>query len=432
MAQRVDDVMTDVITQLKAVADHFQRNGFETLAIHFSRHIREMTMEFTEVMWKVNGEAAMMKSPVNPGQMSKRGTFQRKEKAPAITPVTTNLLDLSVDQASSQSEDSPVSEVSQEKQNDIQRPMKAQKPYEQNWRLHKQQQQQFHLCSGRQQPGTLTSPEKVPVVQRQQQHQQQQQQQAVAAQSPTPPQEAVELTATTAKPPPFEPKKKAGLMRLSGPFETAEFNDITGLIHVGPIYDIEFHRAIGFAEICFLHIEHAEEFVEIDLAHRQEKGYSCLGQGYEIEQIDEIEWTQGHHDMYDLRQRRRLTFVGSGLLTKVTEERFMRDLMAIAKEERIDFVWPFNSGNITAVFKSVDVAKHVARHFSVLSRKPASLYYRIQVDFSSDPCEKPLPLLTRYTTSHPGKVISLNGKPMRPKSVMKRTRVPFNKVHVVK
>ncbi|KAI5306108.1 hypothetical protein KEM56_002204 [Ascosphaera pollenicola] len=436
MAQRVDDVMAEVITQLKSITDFFQQNGYETSAIKLSRHIRDMTVEFTEVMLKFNGDAAFKTTPAKPKH------FQKKEKDRATAsmpvPVPVSLLDLGVDivpphQQQPQPKPQPQKQISaapkQEQPKETKKPSSSQKSLAQSWR------QQPH-STGRSRiyhPLTPAITYQLPIHPAQEKNISAPRQPKVVSRPPSPPETdsdaepSAEAPTAITKPPPFEPKKKAGVVRLCGPFETAEINQITASIHAGPIYDIVFHRAIGFAEITFLHVEHAEDFVKLDKVHREERGFSVLGQGFEVKQLDEIDWTQDHLDMYDLKVRRRLTFVGSGLLTKVTERKFMRDLLSVAQEERVDFVWPFNSGNITAVFKSVSAAKEVARHFHQLSRKSASPYYKIQVDFSYDPCEKSLPLLTRYTTNRPGKVITMNGKPTqinRPQGVFKRTRVP--------
>ncbi|KAI5296175.1 hypothetical protein KEM52_005332 [Ascosphaera acerosa] len=415
VTKRVDDVMADVVTQLKLIADHFQHHDFEALAIHLYRHAREITAEFTHAMWNAPRGASMMRVP--------RSMHKGCGTPLASPPVTTSLLDLGLDAACAEEEQNHEAEPACGRPGTTSlTPSGHETPtlgpvWEVSHRHPAAQPQTrtFSTSSSNQTPPTSRGSEARSLTP----------QQGTRAEPSPPASPADHASVASVKTPTFEPRKKAGLVRLSGPFETAEYNDVTGQIHVGPLYDITFHRAIGYAEITFLHIEHAEEFLAKDAASRQEKDCGILGPGYQIEQLDELEWTQGHHDMYDERQRRRVTFVGAGLLTRVTEAKFMNDLMAVAKEDRIDFAWPFNSGNITAVFKSVDVAKHVVRHFTMLASKPMSPYFRTIISFSSDPCEKPLSLLTRYTPKQPGKVISLNNKQTRPQYFSKRPRMPY-------
>lgn len=274
---------------------------------------------------------------------------------PAPAAVSYNLMDLGVDIVPPVPALQPRQQAELQHQRRLQTPKKEQarearnppafqRPIAPEWRQIRALENQSRILNplnvgiSHQQPIAPPVQEKTSIVQ---------QQRKVSPRSPSPPESDndTESPVVPTKPAAFEPKRKAGVIRLSGPFESAQINDITTQINVGPIYDIVFHRSIGFAEICFLHIEHAEEFIKRDNAHRQEKGFSMLGPGYEVEKFEENDWTNEHADMYEFKERRRLTFAGAGLLTKVTEDKFMRDILAVADEEKVDFIWPFNSGN---------------------------------------------------------------------------------------
>ena len=113
------------------------------------------------------------------------------------------------------------------------------------------------------------------------------------------------------------------------------------------------------------------------------------------------------------RERRRLTFSASGLFTRVTRNRFEAEIIAIAGEANIELIWLFNAGNATVVLASVGsqvnlierrvfftdaqqvrVARVVRSRFLAKSLED-SVWKGLAVNFSSDPCEKELRLVTQ-------------------------------------
>ncbi|KMU89036.1 hypothetical protein CIHG_06837 [Coccidioides immitis H538.4] len=93
------------------------------------------------------------------------------------------------------------------------------------------------------------------------------------------------------------------------------------------------------------------------------------------------------------RERRRLTFARGGLLGgNLTVKKILNDMGQLVGAEAIEFVWAFNTGNVTAVFKSVATARTVRDHFLALAIHKSNPYYDVQVTFSTDPCEKQLNL----------------------------------------
>ena len=120
------------------------------------------------------------------------------------------------------------------------------------------------------------------------------------------------------------------------------------------------------------------------------------------------------------KERRRLTFVGAGIFARVPREVFRQDVTNIAGKDGIEYVWLFNTGNATVVCASVRlspahllllrepyvdskddangqqvrIARAVKQAFMAKVTK-GGMYAGLGVQFSADPCEKELRLVTQ-------------------------------------
>ncbi|EEH18746.2 hypothetical protein PABG_01065 [Paracoccidioides brasiliensis Pb03] len=194
-----------------------------------------------------------------------------------------------------------------------------------------------------------------------------------------------------------EQNKKAGVLIVEGKFNIHSLNFLTARIHEGPLYSVEIVHNTGYAEITFLHAQHASNFLIEDKLATEKTGYGRFGPDFKV-RYDRCLVRDWDGDLENMdkpmlnKERRRLTFVRSRLLAyPCTFERLTDDIMRIAGEDGVDFIWKFNAGNVTAAFKSVKTARHVREMFWQKSSEPGP-YAGVQVTYSTDPCEKPLHL----------------------------------------
>ncbi|KAL2371669.1 hypothetical protein, variant [Blastomyces gilchristii SLH14081] len=189
---------------------------------------------------------------------------------------------------------------------------------------------------------------------------------------------------------------RAGIVTVEGKFALDSLNMLTARIREGALYSVEIHHHSGFAEITFQYATHAKEFLVKDKHATASTGYGCFGNGFRVrhDKYRERAWDADLKKMSNgLRERRRLTFSRTKLLMRPNSFRVMEeDLERIAGPDGIDFVWKFNTGNVTAVFKSVRTARLVRVSFLQKASRSDSQFAGVSVDYSSDPCEKQLTL----------------------------------------
>ncbi|KAK2806857.1 hypothetical protein FQN51_005657 [Onygenales sp. PD_10] len=193
---------------------------------------------------------------------------------------------------------------------------------------------------------------------------------------------------------------KSGIIVVTGAFPLGCLNFLTARIHEGALYSVEIEYASGYAEITFQNAHEARDFLMQDRLATEKTGHGRFGPGFSIDytKYRECGWDKDMAKMGltgGCRERRRLTFVRSGLLSKAYALRRLQETIEmIAGYDGIDFIWAFNAGNalaVTAAFKSVRTARLVKEHFLLKACKSAP-YIGIQVTYSTDPCEKELHL----------------------------------------
>ncbi|KAI9730660.1 MAG: hypothetical protein M1834_005628 [Cirrosporium novae-zelandiae] len=202
---------------------------------------------------------------------------------------------------------------------------------------------------------------------------------------------------------PQEPQEPAEcqlrIVWISGNLAGATYSFLTSQIHTGPLMSIAFDPSTNYRKRCciiFQEADDASEFMHESQKYIDETGNGIYGSGIKIERgerpyplDDEI---KGMRSMR--RERRRLTFALSGLFHNVTEHTFKSEVCKVAGRENIEVIWSFNTGNATAVFTSVMIARLVLNHFHQKSMVDGhGPYSGLKVSFSADPCEKELRLI---------------------------------------
>ncbi|KLJ06851.1 hypothetical protein EMPG_17656 [Blastomyces silverae] len=198
---------------------------------------------------------------------------------------------------------------------------------------------------------------------------------------------------------------RAGIVIVEGKFALDSLNMLTARICEGALYSVEIHHRIGFAEITFQNAAHAKEFLVKDKHAMANTGYGCFGNGFRVrhDKYRERVWDADLEKMSNgFRERRRLTFVRTKLLMRPNSLRVLEeDLERIAGPDGIDFVWKFNAGNVTAVFKSVRTARLVRERFLQKASRSDSQFAGVSIDYSADPCEKQLTLTQNGMRARP-------------------------------
>ncbi|OJD11041.1 hypothetical protein AJ78_08111 [Emergomyces pasteurianus Ep9510] len=191
--------------------------------------------------------------------------------------------------------------------------------------------------------------------------------------------------------------KIAGIIIVEGKFTIDSLNMLTARICEGALYSVEIEHRTGFAEIIFQHAPHAREFLDKDKLAIENTDRGLFGKGFTVrhDKYKERAWDEDLARMEDgpFRERRRLTFVRPKLLVRSDALRALEvELERIAGPDGIDFIWKFNAGNVTAVFKSVKTARLVRYQFLRKASQYGSPFAGVKVTYSADPCEKQLVL----------------------------------------
>lgn len=219
---------------------------------------------------------------------------------------------------------------------------------------------------------------------------------------------------------PEMPDAKAGIVRIHGKLFRGILQFITARIHEGPLYDIRVENR-ACVRVTFQHAAHAISFLKSTEDRNQETQYGRLGQGYEVELAQIIDWDDNLRRMNQpIRERRRLSFARKRLFSDgLTSDKWRQDMREAAGNAYVDFLWVFNSGNgefslslhvahclitsaATAVFTSTRVARSVWTMYNHLQTAD-SVYSDVSVTYSSDPCEKELVLAHSRTSRTSGK-----------------------------
>ena len=132
--------------------------------------------------------------------------------------------------------------------------------------------------------------------------------------------------------------------------------DITKRIREGPLMSILLEKdpsRPGLSACIIFHMaKHALEFVRTNRLLLQTTGRTRYGFGVTVVQGGPWPEDAEIRSMND-RERRRLTFSGSGLFCRITRDMFQNDISAIAGEHNVEMIWLFNTGNATVVLASV-------------------------------------------------------------------------------
>ena len=136
-----------------------------------------------------------------------------------------------------------------------------------------------------------------------------------------------------------------------------KLRSITKRIKEGPLMSVMLERdpgqsALLSACIIFQMAEHALEFVRMNRLLLQTIGQTRYGPGVTV--VQGGPWPEDAEiRAMSRRERRRLTFSGSGLFARVPRNKFQADIAAIAGEHNVELIWLFNAGNATVVLASV-------------------------------------------------------------------------------
>ncbi|KAH8700336.1 hypothetical protein BGW36DRAFT_395455 [Talaromyces proteolyticus] len=191
---------------------------------------------------------------------------------------------------------------------------------------------------------------------------------------------------------------KGGVVNIEGPVKSIPrfLSYLAVRVNEGPVYDmsiVDDHKAI----IVFQYALHAQIFVDRNTESQATRGESVFGSGDWVVKLGQpMDWTDTMTRMsHPHRERRRLTFVRSKLFAdQASYHKWIREVEDVAGVGNVDFVWAFNTGNATAVFFSVAVARKVMQTFTSW-RQNRGCYEDLAVTYSTDPCEKDLQLTTQ-------------------------------------
>ncbi|PGG97930.1 hypothetical protein AJ79_09043 [Helicocarpus griseus UAMH5409] len=356
MAQRMDEAMVEVMEKLGSITEHLRKLDFIEPANSISKSTQTIvevfinaTIEFTDydmVMLPSSTETSPFKSEDN-GQASRNG--YQEVLVEGCEPEENRLLDLSPP--------APAPKASS------------------SWATVAAGPPQGHQPNGR--SGT-----KAPKKEN--------------SQLPVVPIHPV----VRAVPPPAKEglENKAGILIVKGKFRAGSLNFLTARIHEGALYSVEIEYHSGFAEIIFHQAQQAKDFLIQDKLAIEKTGHGRFGPDFEVkhEGFRVQQWDNNMAKMNLIgphRERRRLTFVRSRLLgSPYAYKTLQEEITRIAGWDGVDFIWAFNSGNVTAAFKSVQTAMIVRQHFLQKASKASGPYKGVEVTYSTDPCEKPLHL----------------------------------------
>ncbi|PGH35878.1 hypothetical protein GX50_01336 [[Emmonsia] crescens] len=354
--ERIDDVMTEVIERLGSITEHLRRIECDKAANRISEYTHHIVVEFGKVMPELTDSEIVMHPPVNKANGLNGNSdlnYIHHREGPKIQvqvcePKDKSLLDLTY------SNPAPL-------QGNLWAKVAAAAP---------PQVRHTNGLHSMGQPKARRN--RVPLV-------------------PIPP-------VVRSMPPPVTMgglNKMAGIVIVEGKFRIESLNMITARICEGALYSVEIEHQTGFAEIIFQHAPHAREFLDKDKRAMENTDHGRFGKGFLVrhDKYKERMWDADLAKMEDgmFRERRRLTFVRPKLLVRPDALRTLEEeLERIAGPDGIDFVWKFNAGNVTAVFKSVRTARLVRHDFLRKASQYGSQFAGVRVTYSADPCEKQL------------------------------------------
>ncbi|KAL1958437.1 hypothetical protein VTO42DRAFT_4538 [Malbranchea cinnamomea] len=355
MPQRIDDAMIDVIGKLNSITEHLRKHNLDESSNKISKNTHEIVSVFTDVIVKLSEEEMIIPD---------------KDKTSRQVPAdhTTKKGNGNITNKSVENQYKHAIEKSRQANAPRTSPLTQDPTYQANsWAK--------VASAGSSSPGMHTNSGGVKLLQHKH----------IPLSQPAVPTGIIQPIETE--------EETAGVMIISGPFVLGSLNFLTSRIREGPLYDVEISYDNGLARIVFLRSAHALAFLNYDAELVAKRGFGRFGPGYSIVCTEMKDWDEGIRQMENRpKERRRLTFARAGFLGKpLTFRKFQSDVIEVAGVQAIDFIWAFNSGNVTTVFKSVDVARLVQKHFLQLASKPGP-YKGVQVTFSTDPCEKQLVL----------------------------------------
>ncbi|OAX78696.1 hypothetical protein ACJ72_06992 [Emergomyces africanus] len=356
----IDDVMTEVIGKLGSITEHLRRIQCDKAANRISKYTHHIAVEFGNVVPELTDSEIVMNLPTNKtnGIDSKSDMhYVHNECRKIEVQLREPEEKISLDLVYSNSRPLPL------QGNNMWAKVAAAAPSP-------SQVHQMNGLHGMSPPTTRHN--KIPLV-------------------PIPP-------GVQAMPPPVIMgglSKMAGIIIVEGKFKIKSLNMLTARICEGALYSIEIDHRTGFAEIIFQNATHAREFLDKDKIAIENTDHGRFGNGFKVrhDKYKERVWDEDLARMEEgpLRERRRLTFVRPKLLVRPDALRTLEvELERIAGSDGIDFVWKFNAGNVTAVFKSVRTARLVRYHFLRKASQHGSRFAGIRVTYSADPCEKQL------------------------------------------
>ncbi|KAI1912981.1 hypothetical protein LOZ65_005880 [Ophidiomyces ophidiicola] len=349
MAQRIDDAMVDVITKMNGITEHLRVHNFVDSANKIARNVHEVISIFTDAVVKLSEDQMVICDGRKIASNTKPPEPRNTEQVPKQNGHNMVLY-------SDVARQTPGPTV-------VQGPIRA-----------------AHGVGTRQTPAvTYRAPNTL----------------GLTATIPS----QINPVVPVGHPPVRESSEEKGaILTLSGAFGPHSLNFLTSKIRDGPLYSIEINYVQGFAEITFQKAAHALAFLEQERIKRARTGSGMFGAGFKIICASEVAWDDAFRKMEDKpRERRRLTLARAGLLGgNLSVKKILNDMGQIVGADAVEFIWAFNAGNVTAVFKSVATARAVRDHIMVMASHEDNAYFEVQVTFSTDPCERQLNLESQF------------------------------------
>ena len=180
--------------------------------------------------------------------------------------------------------------------------------------------------------------------------------------------------------------------------KTYTLRQLTCRIREGPLICVrlldEYGKNTKKATVYFMKAENAKSFFLKNEMVRGESGddRSLYGPG------THVVWGSPYRDPDGVLSmqgqcgaRRRLTFVGRQMFTKIRPAQFGLDIVEAVGKENVELVWVFNKGNATVVLNDIRTAYALKEWFDEQACEPGP-YQGITVAFSADFCESNVPL----------------------------------------
>ncbi|WEW58920.1 hypothetical protein PRK78_004388 [Emydomyces testavorans] len=364
MAQRIDDAMVEVITKMNSITEHLRVHNFQESANRIARSVHEVINIFTDAVVNLTEDQMVIYDAV---KFSKEHTCKEKQSKDART---TRQADLPAPKPAHSTDGQSMvlySDVARHAPGPTATRSSA----------------QVANSTIARQSATVTNTYRAPTV--------------------------LGLTSTISSqvnpvvPVGHQPSteicdEKAAVLGVRGVFGPHSLNFMTSKIREGPLFSVEINYDQNHAEITFQKAVHALSFLEKERIKRAKTGSGVFGASYKIVSAAEFAWDEDLRKMEDKpRERRRLTLARAGLLGGgLSMKKILSDMGQIVGADSVEFIWAFNAGNVTAVFKSVAAARAVRNQLLVMAAHRSNPYYDVQVTFSTDPCEKQLNLESQF------------------------------------